>query len=96
MIDQRGNEGESSAATGTRQREREGALAGWLSYFPFQTMLFLATDTTQPQSASPVTGGADDSSIVWKQTIGSGGEGKQTGSARDRQIERQTDGETAE
>ena len=47
-------------------------------------------------AVSPVTGGADDSSMVWKQTIGSGGEGKQTGSARDRQIERQTDGETAE
>ena len=97
LIDQRGNEGESSAATpGTRQREREGSLAGWLSYFPFQTMLFLATDTTQPQSASPVMGGRRGRFLDGMETIGSGGEGKQTGSARDRQIERQTDGETAE
>ena len=95
LIDQRGNEGESSAATpGTRQRERRGS-GGLVKLLSIPNYVvprhgYDAAAVSQPRH------GRRGRFLDGMETIGSGGEGKQTGSARDRQIERQTDGETAE
>ena len=81
--------GAAAATPGTRRERgegkerREGSAPSWLSYFPFQTMLFFATDT-QPQRspvnvAAAATGataiaGTDDSWIVLRPS-GEAGQG---------------------
>ena len=100
MIDQRGNEGESSfvdaaaaAATptpGTRQRER--ALVGLVKLLSIPNYVVLRHGY-EAAAVRPVTGGADDSSMVRKP---SGAAEKGNKRERERQTDRKTAGETAE